>query len=220
MRQDLISALRVPAFVALAATWSALTLGAAPAQAATCTFVSCGQPVAQATVSCCSNTPYGPATPPWMASGTGAHEAGAHHHPAARTPHRRATPRAAARTKAPKAAPRVHRTASKGAAARSQKARTALRHTRHGVAGPDIRDHAAAYGAAGIGPGVPIAAYAGRGERWVSRSVHWVAPVVTSVHAGQVCGWGAQVIAAPGHHVQQSRQWLCQHPAGWRPPGY
>lgn len=189
-----------------------------------CHFNACGQPVATATVSCCGNGPDAglPAyTPREAPADLGAPA------PAARSAHRpirKAKAHAPRRTSAARPAARRH------AAARPA-GRHAVRPARptHTAApyGDPIRDHAAIYGASGHGNAVPLAAYAGRGDRWVSGSVtttsvttQWIAPAQTVIQGGQTCGWGGRVAHAHGHAPRHERAWLCACAEGWRPPGY
>jgi hypothetical protein len=258
----------------------ALSAGAVTPASATCVFMACGQPVAQATVSCCTDQPI------YAAPG----QAGA---PTSRAPNsqpgevemsasplRRAEPARATARKVPPQRSHTKRHSTKAASNRASRQRTvatsgagssvglavnpasggkarAVAHTGHGTgaarakatAKPQTRrasqqrtahrplastkrvagrtatggavDYAAVYSASATGASTPIAAWAGRGERWVTSttSVRWIAPSATSWSSGSECGWGARVVSGPGGHLTHQRTWLCACPQGWRPPG-
>lgn len=82
-----------------------------------------------------------------------------------------------------------------------------------------IKDHAATYRASAVGYSVPIAAYAGRGESWVSgqgQIVRYSAPQHISVQNGQNCGWGMGI--AQSGQSSGNRAWVCHCEHGWQPP--
>jgi hypothetical protein len=199
---------------------TALVVSAAPAHAQSrCLFLACDQPVATATVTCCTSGPD-------VTGVVRRHEVAPAAAPRTAKPPKKARKAHAAKAHVRKARAAHARPAIRHAVARPAptRARHAVRPVRHApVHAPDpIRDHAATYGARATGASEAIAAFAGRGERWVTSSwqvTGWAAPAAVSWHQGQSCGWGARVLTAPDGATRQERAWLCQCAEGWRPPG-
>lgn len=81
-----------------------------------------------------------------------------------------------------------------------------------------IQDSAKIYGANKYGPSVNVAAFAGRGEKWVSSSykvISYTTPSNIQWVNGRQCGWGMPI--ASNGNIMKNNTWVCRCETGWRP---